>query len=427
MNIKSLFLTTIILLPGAVHIVAQTKAATPNPAATKSVKEISAESSRKSAQSTNSGTKAWRVVVTYGSITTNNGLEHTSTTLERPIAANTEAAATDSLGVAQANTVTGIKEPHALTNKPWTLNVSTKATEKEPKSKAQRKTSSGNGDWTKTWSLLAAFNTSFNSNLEHDPVAVKAAGFVPSVTAGYQLRSNRHRIRFIYALAGSRYTRGTDLNRVGNYFGTSYRLALGKWTWETEGEAMFKGTNDDRETNNQFIATQKLGYRFNDATKATVYYAYRLRRFSAVDADRNAVNPIYGIKFERKLGSKLDWEVGYRYDQNRALNPRQNYIRSTYSTSLQYQLTKRDLMETGFTFKPRLYSRLVDVDSLRVPRRDRKYSVDAKWRHEFGRFGFELGYRFEKQNSNDTDKIYKDHQIDFSIFYHWGNGEKIKP
>jgi Putative MetA-pathway of phenol degradation len=283
-------------------------------------------------------------------------------------------------------------------------------------------------EWTKTWSVVVTYNTTFNTNLEHDETAKKAFGFVPSVTAGYQLRSKRHRLRLIYGFGAARYTTKTDLNRFGQYLGGAYRLSFGKWSLETEGEAVLKGTNEDRETGNQFIFTEKLGYRFDDKTRATIYYAYRIKRFDGDEAERNAVNPMYGFKFERQFGSKFQLELGYRYDENRAQTPRQNYVRSTYDTSLQYRLTKKDLLSVDARFRPRLYQRTVEVGNLEVPRRDRKYNLDFGWRRDVTRrFGFEFTYGFEKQNSNDVDKIYRDHQAGFSVFYHWGNGDEIVP
>jgi hypothetical protein len=297
-----------------------------------------------------------------------------------------------------------------------------------PAEKTDGKTSSSSSDWTKTWSVLVSLNTTFDSNLDHDTKPIRAAGLAPAVVAGYEMRSKRHRIRFISGLSGSRYTRSTDLNRVGQYFGSSYRLSLGRWSWETEGEAILKGTNDDRETNNQFIFTQKLGFRFDRKTRANVYFAYRLKRYALIDADRNSVNPMLGLKFSRRLGKKFEWELGYRYDENRAVSQRQRYIRSTYDTSIKYQATKKDSLKTGFSFRPRLYERTVRVGDVRVPRRDRKYSFDLAWQRQINRqIGFELGYGFEKQTSNDADKLYKNHQVGFSIFYHFGNGEVIEP
>lgn len=306
--------------------------------------------------------------------------------------------------------------------------VNTNAPAAKSPVKAGTKSAADKDEWTKTWSVLAGLNSVFNSNLEHDPVAVRAFGFTPSITAGYQIRSKRHRGRVIYGFAGSRYTRRTDLNRIGHYFGASYRFTLGRWSSETEAEAIFKGTNDDRETNNQFIATQKLGFRVDSKTRAQIYYAYRIKRFLPEDAERNSVNPMYGLKFSRAFGKKFDWEIGYRYDQNRARDPRQNYIRSTYDTEFKYQLSKKDLLEAGFAYKPRLYSRTLRVGDVRVPRRDRKYTWQLNWQRTLtDRLGFDLGYAFEKQTSNDVEKLYDDHQISLSLFYHWGNGDAIKP
>jgi|CXWL01.1.fsa_nt_gi hypothetical protein len=291
-----------------------------------------------------------------------------------------------------------------------------------------RKPAPMKGDWTKTWSVIVSFNTTLSSNLEHDPVPDPAAGFTPSVTAGYQIKSKRHRVRFIYGLAASRYTQSTDLNRVGQYFGTSYRISAGRWNFETEGEAILKGTNEDRETNDQYIAKQKLGYRFDGRTRASIYYAYRIKRYIPAEADRNAVNPMYGFKFQREIGQRAQWEIGYRYDETRAQNARQSYVRSTYDTSVKYKLTKRDTLEAGFSYKPRLYSRTVRVGDLRVPRHDHKYLWEADLHHNISpRFGFDLGYAYEKQNSNDPEKLYHDHQFRFTLFFHWGNGDIITP
>lgn len=301
---------------------------------------------------------------------------------------------------------------------------SEKTPEKKPAAAAKKL-----ADWEKTWSILAKFSTSFDTNIEHDPVGLKAFGFVPSITAGYQLRSSRQRLRFIYSFAAPRYTQKTDLTRIGNYFGASYRYSAGKWSFETDGEVSLKGTSEDRETNDQYILTETIGYRFNKKTRLNVYGAYRIRRFPAADSDRNAVNPMLGMKFSRQINKKIDWNIAYRYDENRAVNPRQNYIRSTYKTGFDFQLNKSNLIETEISYRPRRYTnRPVKIGDAKVLRRDKKWSFNALWTHNFTpRRGFEAGYQFENQNSNDTSKMYRNHQIVFSIFYHWGNGDEITP
>jgi hypothetical protein len=284
-------------------------------------------------------------------------------------------------------------------------------------------------EWEKTWSIQTRFSTSFDTNLEHDPIGVKAFGFVPSITAGYQLRSSAHRLKLIYSTAMPRYTRDTDLNRFGNSFAAAYRYLVGKWSFETDGEASLKGTNDDRETNNQFTFTETIGYRFDNSTKISFYGAYRLRRFPVEDADRNAVNPMLGLKFSRSINRIIDWNMGYRFDENRAVNPRQNYVRSTFKTGFDLLLNPTNQVSTDISYRPRRYiDRLVDVGDLEVLRRDKKWSFDLMWKRNITeRFGFQTVYQYEKQTSNDLDKIYHNHQLVFSIFYHWGNGEAIEP
>lgn len=282
--------------------------------------------------------------------------------------------------------------------------------------------------WKRTWSIVGRFTTTFENNLEHDIKPLPAVGFTPSLTAGYQLRSKHHRIRFTYGIGGSRFTRNTELNLIGHYFGSSYRLSLGRWSWETEAEAIFKGINDDRETNNQFIGSQRLGYRFTPKTRAIAYFAYRIKRYKPSEADRNAVNPMYGIKFSHQFTNRFGAQLGYRYDENRASSFRQNYVRSTYETELKYDLTKKDRLEADISYRQRLYARTVRVGDLRVPRRDQKFSFGLNWQRQISdRYGIELGYGFEKQTSNDPDKPYLSHMVRFSIYYRWGNGEAIEP
>lgn len=282
-------------------------------------------------------------------------------------------------------------------------------------------------NWERTWSLLTRFSGSFDTNLAHDPVRTSAFGFVPSITAGYMIRSPRHRIKFVYSFANPRYNVDTELTRFGNYFSASYRYDLGRWSFETNGEASIKGTNDDRETNNLYILTETIGYRFDNRTKLKLFGAYRLRRFAKEDQDRNAVNPRFGLKFTREINKKIRWKLGYRFEENRAISARQDYFRSKYKTGFELNIDRYNVLDAAFSYRTRRYKTRA-AKGLEDLRRDRKWSFDVLWRRSISpRFGIESGYKYENQESNDFRKLYVNHQFVFSVYYHFGNGKAIEP
>jgi hypothetical protein len=280
-------------------------------------------------------------------------------------------------------------------------------------------------DWEKTWYAKASITGTFDSNFDHEPVGTKSFGAIPTLDLGYQLQNDKNRFQLQYTIGVPKYSNFARYNRRGQYFRAAYRRDLGKgWNAETEFEALFKGTNEDRELNNQFIVTQKFNYRFMKKNKLGFYGVYRLKRNSD-DPNANGKNPQIGVKYTRELTKKIDLNSGFRYDNNIANGERQRYIRRTFSTGLSYAPTTRDTIDFEARYAPRLYGRLIDVNGLDVPRSDKKMTFDVNWRHECkSNFGMENSYTFEKRTSNDVDKKYQNHQVVVSLFYRWGNGNE---
>lgn len=278
--------------------------------------------------------------------------------------------------------------------------------------------------WEKTWYLKAKLFGTFDSNFDKEPIGVKSFGVIPSADFGYQLQKDRHRLQFQYSIGRPKYTNFPEYNRLGQYFRGAYRNTLGKgWSSESEFETLLRGLDEDREKNNQFIVTQKFNYRLTKKDKLGFYGVYRLKRQSE-DPNQDAKNPQVGIKYTRQLTKKLESYGGFRYDHNIAVGLRQRYIRRTFSAGLDFEATKRDKFSFEARYAPRLYGRLIKVNGFNVPRSDKKMTFDFGWKHQFtDRFWFEADYQFEKRNSNDIDKIYKNHQVVFAIYYRWGNGD----
>jgi hypothetical protein len=281
----------------------------------------------------------------------------------------------------------------------------------------------GSSNWEKSWYIKASLFGTFDSNFDKEPIGTKSFGVIPSLDFGYQLQSNRQRIQLQYTIGVPKYSKFTEYNRRGQYFRGAYRYDLGNgFTTETEGEAILKGANEDRELNNQFIITQKLNYKVTKKDKVSIYGAYRLKTGST-DPNSNAKNPQVGFKYTRQITKKFDAYGGFKYDHNLANGERQRYIRRTFSTGFDYTPTKRDTVSFEARYAPRLYGRLIEVDGLDVPRSDKKTTFDINWRHECkSNFGMENNYTYEKRDSNDLGKKYRNHQVVVSLFYRWGNG-----
>ncbi len=299
----------------------------------------------------------------------------------------------------------------------FSQNLATKA------KKGTVKKANTQASWEKTWYIKASLFGTFDSNFDKEPIGTRSFGVIPSLDFGYQLQSSKQRIQLQYIIGVPKYSNFARYSRRGQYFRAAYRYNLGNgFTTETEAEAVFKGANEDRELNNQFIITQKLNYKISKNDKVSVYGAYRIKTASE-DPNTNAKNPQVGFKYTRQLTKKLEAFAGFRYDNNIASGERQKYIRRTFSTGFDYAPTKRDTVSFEARYAPRLYGRLIDVDGLEVPRSDKKTTFDVNWRHECkSNFGLENNYSYEKRNSNDPDKKYRNHQVVVSLFYRWGNG-----
>jgi hypothetical protein len=127
-----------------------------------------------------------------------------------------------------------------------------------------------------------------------------------------------------------------------------------------------------------------------------------------------------GGKYERRLGENRSWEIGYRYEMNRAQEQRQRYIRSTYITAFTTPLSERDQLSLQAKHKRQLYARLIKVDGVRVPRYDQRWNWAASWTRTVSpNLAMTLDYEFEKRSSNDPDKRFNAHFLGLTFRYNW--------
>lgn len=266
------------------------------------------------------------------------------------------------------------------------------------------------------WWVSAALATVFDTNIAHDERAVSAFGLVPSV--GMHFRNNPERPSFEvdYEIGVHRYTNTDEFDRVSHNLDVVYRRQLLKRLYfRSTTEVSLKGSSEDREINNNYIFEQQLQYRFTPNTRVAGLAAYRVKRYPLLDRDSNSIDSYVGGKLEQRLKGERRITAGYRYDHNRAWDPRNNYIRRTYTVEFQTPLSlrRRDSLSAEFRYAPRDYqNRTTRVNGIRVPRHDDRWVFDVIYeRYIRPDLSIAIEYQFEKRNSNDIDKRFTSNAI----------------
>ena len=249
----------------------------------------------------------------------------------------------------------------------------------------------------------------FDTNITHDEQQVSAFGLVPSL--GFHFRDNAEKpsVELDYEVGVHRYTNTDEFNRVSHNFSAVYRKQLSKRLYsKTTTEISLKGSSEDRDVNNNYVFEQQLQYRFPSNTRVAGFAAYRMKRYPLIEADSNAIDSYAGAKIEQRFGGGRRAEFTYRYDHNRAVDPRNNYFRRTYSVEFETPLSRkrRDLILAEFRYSPRTYqTRTTRVNRVRVPRHDDRWTFDVAYeRFMKTNLLMTVGYQYEIRYSNDPDK-----------------------
>lgn len=272
------------------------------------------------------------------------------------------------------------------------------------------------------WWLSMSLASVFDTNITHDEQQVSAFGLVPSL--GFHFRDNAERPSFEvnYEVALHRYTNTDEFDRLSQNFTAVYRKQLVRRLYtKTSTEISLKGSSEDREINNNYVVEQQLQYRFTSNTRVAALAAYRVKRYPSSDSDSNAIDSYAGAKFEQRFRGDRRLELGYRYDHNRAWGPRDNYIRRNYTLEFETPLSikRHDSLLFEFRYSPRTYqNRLTRVNHIRVPRQDNRWVGGVAYQRLVRpNLTMELGYQFERRDSNDPDKRFTSNSFGLSFTF----------
>ena len=295
----------------------------------------------------------------------------------------------------------------AQTSDEVATNVDAETTTQTPADRATKEADRLRRRWWVSMSLASVFDT----NITHDEQQISSFGLVPSV--GFHFRDNVERPSFEadYEVALHRYNHTDEFDRLSQNLTAVYRKQLAKRVYsKTTTEISLKGSSEDQEVNNNYIFEEQLQYRFPFNIRVAGFAAYRLKRYPFIDQDSNSIDSYLGGKVEQRFRGDRRVEFTYRYDHNRAWDPRNNYIRRTYSLEFQTPLSivRRDSVSAEFRYSPRDYqNRTTRVNGIRVPRHDDRWVFDVTYtRFIRPDLSMALFYQYEKRNSNDIDKLF---------------------
>jgi len=275
--------------------------------------------------------------------------------------------------------------------------------------------------WRRRLWFSATLATSFDTNINHDPLGVNSFGLVPSLGVHFQNSVEKPSFEIEYEIAAHNYTNSKEWDRVSQNLVTSYRKHLfGGWSTLTEGEITLKGSSEDRELNNQYVLRQQLEYRINANSRLQLVGAYRIKR-DPLDSGSNAIDPYAGVRFIQKLAGDKRWALSYRYDKNRSWDPKNRYIRWAYEAEFAMPIVdRRNRLSFDLTYKPRLYGRTIKVEGERVPRRDERWIFETQFERVLrSDLRLVFMYRFERRDSNDPDKDFRSNQAGVALTYRW--------
>jgi len=273
--------------------------------------------------------------------------------------------------------------------------------------------------WRRKFWFFANIGTGFDSNINHDEEGIESFGLVPSM--GFHLQDSVENPSFEFEYEGGlhRYTNTDKWNRFSNRIEGSYRKKIGRWVSRTEGEILLKGSSEDRELDNWYSIGQRIEYRLTRDDRVQVFATYRIKR-DPHDSGSNSIDSYIGGRYIRRLGLR-ELELSYRYDKNRSWDPSNRYIRWQYEAQFETPVFgRRNRLTLEGTYKPRLYSKTVKVDRVRVPRHDDRWIGEIRFERALRPdLDMSLGYRYETRDSNDPEKKFNSHQAGIGFSYRW--------
>jgi hypothetical protein len=296
-----------------------------------------------------------------------------------------------------------------------------KASEQQPGDRTPGTPVPSDGASGRPWTIYSSLAAVYDSNINHDQTDTGAFGYVFGLGTHFRNRPASPTLEFDYNIAYHDYTATDRWDRVSHRARVDHEANLGrKWTLESIAEVSLKGSSEDRELTDQYSLVERLGYRLGRRNRVRLDLAYRVKR-DKDDPDRNAINRYVRLNLDHRIASGRRWEMGARYETNRAEGTRNHYIRWTYDVQYSEELNKRDRAEFGVKYRSQKYqNRFIEIDDEDVARHDNRFEVTASWLRKLDRdTDLRLDLELETRVSNDPDRDYTANLLSATLIRRW--------
>lgn len=269
-------------------------------------------------------------------------------------------------------------------------------------------------------SLVSFIGSRYDDNVNRDQDPVASVGVVTGL--GMRLQSGARRPWFEgeYDVAWHRYSATDRFNRVSQRLRLTASSRLSKAVEVAMvSEGSLKGSAEDRDVADQLALLPRVDLRLSEHHRLRLVGAHRWRRY-ALAPDQDASNDYAAIELRRRSDDEATWEGEARVERNAAAGRRFVYQRMTVSAAHSRPVGRRSFLDLELQYRMQRYpDRLVEVNSVDVPRRDARVEPAFGWR--WSRWGTEVELRYEPERrwSNDPDKGFVQHLTTVGISRRW--------
>ena len=257
------------------------------------------------------------------------------------------------------------------------------------------------------WHAALSVANLFDGNVSHDVTPIRSYGVVPAASVSFDSSADAA-FTFGYEIATNSYTGTDEWDRISHNFAAAVQRRLGKrLRFETDGEASWKGSSEDRELANVFGVSQRIVYRLSRATRVGVTGTYRYKQYPD-DPGTSGLSPSAGAKIDQRIGENRRVSFSYKYQNRLSALPRNRYYRNVYLIELTTPVMLRDdRLSLAFEYRPQQYNRVIKVAGQQVVRADRRLVAEAEYRLSINeRVDARWFGGVETRRSNDPTKAF---------------------
>jgi hypothetical protein len=263
----------------------------------------------------------------------------------------------------------------------------------------------------------------YDSNIDHDPEPRRSYGTVTRLGAGVQSARARPALMARYDFELHRFTNTEEWNRsrhdllveLGPSLPTSPPIRLRFAAWMRIGSR-----TEDRQLANEIIVKPQIEVRTTPTHVLMLYASRNTRRVATAGVTRRDTVQWAG------LGYFFWWHGGGlrvdgRYEGNGSERERNRYTGWTGASWMRVPVGQSYSVTAELAYNRRRYPRRFVDEALTVARADQRwsYAVALTSRLNGGRWDVGVEYELDDNRSNDPDRGYQAHRVEFKVRRRW--------